>query len=158
MENVSAVKVISPIYGLEEGDVLSRAKKEDNFKFLSEHVGEEFSFSSMLELSQDMVSGEAFTPISFFKTKKEFIKNLKQENEELKSENEELENQLKDATGKLNDLNRKIKENLESFESKYDKIARDYFQEYLTEEEEKDVNISMTALSNMITLLNRLSK
>lgn len=152
MKNVSAVKVVSPIYGLEEGDVLSRAIAGGNFQFKADHIGESFSFSNTLELSEDMINNESFSPVSFFKTKKEFIKNLQKENELLKAENKELLEikEKADRLAKLLDAKYNVYDNMS------DSINRDYMMGVLSEEDEYDAAVSLSVFKNLMSLVEEL--
>lgn len=158
MERVKSVKVVKPIYGLEIGDVLSRAAKGESFKFASEHVGEDFSFSNNLELSESFVNNDNFTAISFFNTKKEAIKALEEENAELKGQVAKLKEEIKQLVSKEGNIESKIKDRLGWAMNMEDRITRKVFLEDLEGDDLRDAELALSVYANMINELEDILK
>jgi hypothetical protein len=151
MKNVKVVKVISPIYGLEEGDVLSRVNQGDSFSFKAEHIGESFSFSNSLELSEEMVDNENFGVVSYFKTKKEFIKDLQNKVSKL-----EAQLSVEEAAGdKFLKMVSRLDSKYDEFSKKHDELSRDLYLDRLSSEDEADALLALTVYDNLMDFIRK---
>ena len=120
MNNAKTIEVVEPVFGLEEGDVLSRNTNEENFTLVDEVIGDGYSSRRVFSISENLVDPNKFQLIE------EFIK----PDLELGEEDDvdkfigyvaSLEKRVDSLENEMNELVAKIKRNGDRFYAEYKK-------------------------------------
>ncbi len=176
MNNAKTIEVVDPVFGLNEGDVLSRNSNEENFTLVDEHIGEGYSSYRSFSIPESMINPDNFKAIEEFiipdedlEYKEEEPKELSDEAkeglynvilldriDELQDEIDELKSQLSKTNTETDKFLAVIRANREKFFNRFKEAMADLDSCKYRDERDQWIEESMVVNKNLYTFADRL--
>ncbi len=162
MENIKAIELLEPAFGLPAGSVLVRLNKNEMFLGKNEHVGDGYELYTSVYVSESMLKDKEFLATEFFEKEKRSAKHVIQEKEaeiaDLKSHIKILEEILEQNSKSYSKILSRINEKKTEFQKKLEDLNKQMDEDVFAGESLEWADEAMTVYYNMIDLLTKIVK
>jgi len=160
MNNIKTIEVIKPTLGLNVGDTLSREDANSNFTHKSEVIGDDYSSTSSISVSENYIDIDNFRIIEWFSMPMESVdlmySDMKDEIEKWKSEYYKLNDNLDLYKERIDLINKRVYTKIEEYKQKLSELDKEMNDKFISGESIEWADEAFTVYHNMVELLEKI--